>query len=188
VDTFQEMIKKEYFDPAGIGLTNDEVKANFMAGKYAFYMNGTWNCADFAGNDEFKDKVKVAEFPVIDSSKSKLGQLIGGPSDTLAVAASSPNAERAADYAMELGKLICHYGYLDGCGLPAWTPYGDTSSVNPLTQTVSEIVANADSMVLFGDTAMTADDAQVYLSYVDQVYGSAIDGAGFIEGLASDLR
>lgn len=188
VDTFQEMIKKEYFDPAGIGLTNDEVKANFMAGKYAFYMNGTWNCADFAANEEFKDKVKVAEFPVIDSSKSKLGQLIGGPSDTLAVAASSPNAERAADYAMELGKLICHYGYLDGCGLPAWTPYGDTSSVNPLTQTVSEIVANADSMVLFGDTAMTADDAQVYLSYVDQVYGSAIDGAGFIEGLASDLR
>ena len=89
---------------------------------------------------------------------------------------------------MELGKLICHYGYLDGCGLPAWTPYGDTSSVNPLTQTVSEIVANADSMVLFGDTAMTADDASVYLDYVAQVYGSEIDGAGFIEGLASDLR
>ena len=188
VDTFQEMITKEYFDPAGIGLTNDEVKANFMAGKYAFYMNGTWNCADFSADENFKDKVKVAEFPVIDSSKSKLGQLIGGPSDTLAVAASSPNAERAADYAMELGKYICHYGYLDGCGLPAWTPYGDTSEINPLTQTVAEIVAGADSMVLFGDTAMTADDAQVYLSYVDQVYGSQIDGAGFIEGLASDLR
>ncbi|MCR5508684.1 MAG: extracellular solute-binding protein [Lachnospiraceae bacterium] len=188
VDTFQEMIKKEYFDPAGIGLTNDEVKANFMAGKYAFYMNGTWNCADFAANDDFKDKVKVAEFPVIDSSKSKLGQLIGGPSDTLAVSASSPNADRAAEYAMELGKLICHYGYLDGCGLPAWTPYGDTSAVNPLTQAVSEICANADTYVLFGDTAMSAEDAQVYLDYVAQVYGSAIDGAGFIEGLAGDLR
>ena len=188
VDTFQEMINKEYFDPAGIGLTNDEVKANFMDGKYAFYMNGTWNCADFAANDAFKDKVKVAEFPVIDSSKSKLGQLIGGPSDTLAVAASSPNADKAAEYAMELGKYICHYGYLDGCGLPAWTPYGDTSAVNPLTQTVADIVANADNMVLFGDTAMTADDASVYLDYVAQVYGSEIDGAGFIEGLASDLR
>ncbi len=188
VDTFQEMISKEYFDPAGIGLTNDEVKANFMDGKYAFYMNGTWNCADFAANDAFKDKVKVAEFPVIDSSKSKLGQLIGGPSDTLAVAASSPNAEKAAEYAMELGKYICHYGYLDGCGLPAWTPYGDTSSINPLTQAVSEICANAETYVLFGDTAMTADDASVYLDYVAQVYGSEIDGAGFIEGLASDLR
>ena len=188
VDEFQKLVNNGYFDPAGAGLTNDEVKANFMAGKYAFYMNGTWNCADFAANDEFKDKVKVSEFPVINADKAKLGQLIGGPSDTLAVAASSPNAEKAADYTFELGKLICHYGYLDGCGLPAWTPYGDTSNINPLTQAVSEICANADSYVLFGDTAMSAEDATTYLSYVDQVYGCAVDGTQFIEGLASDIR
>lgn len=188
VDTFQSLVTNGYFDPSGIGLTNDEVKNNFMAGKYAFYMNGTWNCADFAANAEFFPKVKVGEFPVINADKSKLGQLIGGPSDTLAVAASSPNAERAADYAFELGKLICHYGYLDGCGLPAWTPYGDTSSVNELTQTVAGIVAGADSMVLFGDTAMSADSANTYLSYVDQVYGCLLDGSQFIEGLAKDIQ
>ncbi len=188
VDTFQKLVNDGYFDPSGIGLTNDEVKNNFIAGKYAFYMNGTWNCADFAANEEFLPKVKVAEFPVINADKAKLGQLIGGPSDTLAVAASSPNAEVAARYAMELGKLICHYGYLDGCGLPAWTPYGDTSTINPLTQTVAEICANADSFVLFGDTAMSADDANTYLSYVDQVYGCLVDGNQFIEGLAKDIR
>ncbi len=188
VDTFQKLVNDGYFDPSGIGLTNDEVKNNFIAGKYAFYMNGTWNCADFAANEEFLPKVKVAEFPVINADKAKLGQLIGGPSDTLAVAASSPNAEVAARYAMELGKLICHYGYLDGCGLPAWTPYGDTSTINPLTQTVAEICANADSFVLFGDTAMSADDANTYLSYVDQVYGCLVDGNQFIEGLSKDIR
>ena len=188
VDTFQSLVNNGYFDPSGIGLTNDEVKNNFMAGKYAFYMNGTWNCADFAANEEFFPKVKVGEFPVINADKAKLGQLIGGPSDTLAVAASSPNAERAADYTFELGKLICHYGYLDGCGLPAWTPYGDTSSVNELTQTVAGIVANADSMVLFGDTAMSADSANTYLSYVDQVYGCLLDGQQFIEGLSKDIQ
>ena len=188
VDTFQGLVNNGYFDPSGAGLTNDEVKANFMAGKYAFYMNGTWNCADFAANEEFFPKVKVAEFPVINADKATLGQLIGGPSDTLAVAASSANAEAAAEYAAELGKLICHYGYLDGCGLPAWTPYGDTSSVNGLTQAVSEICANAKSYVLFGDTAMNADDANTYLSYVDQVYGCQVDGAAFIEGLSKDIR
>ncbi len=188
VDTFQALVNNGYFDPSGIGLTNDEVKNNFMAGKYAFYMNGTWNCADFAANEEFFPKVKVGEFPVINADKAKLGQLIGGPSDTLAVSASSPNAERAADYAFELGKLICHYGYLDGCGLPAWTPYGDTSSVNALTQTVADIVAGADSMVLFGDTAMNADSANTYLSYVDQVYGCLLDGSQFIEGLSKDIQ
>ncbi len=188
VDIFQGLVNNGYFDPSGIGLTNDEVKNNFMAGKYAFYMNGTWNCADFAANAEFFPKVKVSEFPVINAEKAKLGQLIGGPSDTLAVAASSPNAERAADYAFELGKLICHYGYLDGCGLPAWTPYGDTSSINPLTQTVSEIVSKADKFVLFGDTAMNADSANTYLSYVDQVYGCLLDGQQFIDGLAKDIQ
>ena len=188
VDTFQGLVNNGYFDPSGIGLTNDEVKANFMAGKYAFYMNGTWNCADFAADEAFFPKVKVAEFPVINADKAKLGQLIGGPSDTLAVAASSPNAEVAADYACELGKLICHYGYLDGCGLPAWTPYGDTSSVNGLTQAVADICAKADSYVLFGDTAMNADEANTYLSYVDQVYGCQVNGTQFIEGLAKDIR
>ena len=186
VDTFQSLVNNGYFDPNGIALTNDEVKANFMAGKYAFYMNGTWNCADFAAQEGLN--VKVAEFPVINADKSQLGELIGGPSDTLAVAASSPNAAAAAQFALELGKEICHYGYLDGCGLPAWTPYYDTSAINPLTNAVSEICANAKTYVLFGDTAMNADEATTYLSYVDQVYGCAIDGKGFTEGLANDIR
>ena len=186
VDTFQGLVNNGYFDPNGIALSNDEVKQNFIDGKYAFYMNGTWNCADFAQHSELN--VKVAEFPVINADKATLGQLIGGPSDTLAVAASSENADIAAKYCFELGKLICHYGYLDGCGLPAWTPYGDTSAVNPLTQTVAEICGNATGYVLFGDTAMNADDANTYLSYVELVYGCEVDGQGFIEGLANDIR
>ncbi len=188
VDTFQSMVTNGYFDPNGISLSNDEVKANFMAGKYAFYMNGTWNCADFANDENFFPKVKVAEFPVINADKSELGQLIGGPSDTLAVTAASENAAVAAKYTFELGKKICHYGYLDGCGLPAWTPYGDTSSVNALTQDVAQICNEAKAYVLFGDTAMNADEANTYLDYVAQVYGSNIDGKGFIEGLAKDIR
>lgn len=187
VGIFQEMIDKEYFDPAGIALTNDEVKANFMAGKYAFYMNGTWNCADFAANG-LADKVKVAEFPVIDASKSQLGELIGGPSDTLAVAQGSKNAALAAEATFEIAKGICHYGYLDGCGLPAWTPDYDTSSINPLTQAVSGICANASQYVLFGDTAMSADTAQIYLDYVAQIYSSAISGDDFVAGLTKDIK
>ena len=188
VAIMQEMIDKGYFDPAGASLGNDDIKANFMAGKYAFYMNGTWNCADFAANEAFFPKVKVAEFPVIDSAKSQLGQLIGGPSDTLAVAASSKNAAIAGEYAAALGKLICKYGYLDGAGLPAWKVDYDDSKVNGLTKKVSEICAAAKAYVLFGDTAMSAADKDIYLSYVDKVYSSSVDGAGFISGLAKDIR
>ncbi len=185
VGIFQEMIDKEYFDPDGIALSNDEVKANFIAGNYAFYMNGTWNCADFVNAG--LTSVQVAEFPVIDSSKSKLGELIGGPSDTLAVAASSKYADIAAESAFEIAKGICEYGYLDGNGLPCWTPDYDVSSINALTQSVSKIVEGS-SMVLFGDTAMSADTANTYLDYVSQIYASSIDGKQFVDGLVKDIK
>ena len=34
---------------------------------------------------------------------------------------------------------------------------------------------------------MSADPAQIYLDYVAQVYGSEINGEGFVEGLTKDI-
>ena len=185
VSTFQDMINKGYFDPSGMGLGNDEVKANFIAGKYAFYQNGSWNCGEV---NDAEGNFQVALFPVMNAENATYGQVIGGPSDTLAVSGASKNAALAAEAAFELGRGICHYGYLAGSGLPAWTPDYDTSSVKKLVADVAEIVANSEGMVLFGDTAMSADPANTYLDYVSQVYGCQIDGDGFIEGLAGDLQ
>ncbi len=185
VDIFQDMVKKGYFDPNALALGNDQVKANFIAGEYAFYQNGSWNCGEI---NDAEGNFQAALFPVVDAEKATYGQVIGGPSDSLAVSASSANPEFAAQIAFELGKEICHYGYLAGSGLPAWTPDYDTSAVKPLVTAVADIVAAADGMVLFGDTAMSADPAQVYLNFVSQVYGCQIDGAGFISGLTSALQ
>ena len=187
VDEFQKLVNNGYFDPAGANLSNDEVKANFMAGKYAFYQNGTWNCGDFADKSKTPFECKVSEFPVVKSA-SQLGELIGGPSDTLAVAASSKNAEVAAEFAAALGREICHYGYLHGDGLPAWTPYYEATDINPLTVAVSEICANAKSYVLFGDTAQAAEAVTPYLDEVAKVYGCEVDGATFVKDLAAAIR
>ena len=186
VDNFQDMIIKGYFDPNGIALGKDEVKANFIAGKYAFYQNGTWNCGDIA---KAGDNFKVALFPVMDAEKATYAQVIGGPADSLAVSANGKDPALAAKVAFALGKKICEYSFiLAGSGLPAWTPDYDTSAVNYLTTDVAAMVAAADGMVLFGDTAMSADPANVYLSYVAKVYGCEIDGAGFVEALTNELQ
>ena len=184
VSTFQDMIDKGYFDPSGIALGNDEVKANFLAGKTAFYQNGSWNTGE-VNDAEFKSA--VALFPVMNADRSTYYQTIGGPSDALAACALSKNADLAAEAAVELGKGICHYNYLNAVGLPAWVPDYDTSSLKPLLVDIANIVAQCDGMVLFGDTAMSADPAQVYLDYVAQVYGKEIDGEGFVQGLTKDL-
>ena len=184
VDNFQDMINKGYFDPNGMALGNDEVKANFIAGKTAFYQNGSWNCGEV--NDQVAN-AQVALFPVMNAEKATYGQVIGGPSDSLAVSASSKNAELAAEAAFELGKGICHYGYLAGSGLPAWTPDYDTSDVKPIVAAVADIVANSEGMVLFGDTAMSANPANTYLDYVSMVYGCELNGQEFVDGLTADL-
>ena len=186
VDTFQEMITKGYFDPDGLTMDNDQVKAKFIAGDLAFYQNGTWNCGDIA---KAGDNFKVALFPVMDAEKATYAQVIGGPADSLAVSANGKDPALAAKVAFALGKKICQYSFIDaGSGLPAWTPDYDTSAVNYLTTDVAAMVAAADGMVLFGDTAMSADPANIYLSYVAKVYGCEIDGAGFIEALTNELQ
>ena len=184
VATFQEMINKEYFDPSGAALGNDETKANFLAGKTAFYQNGSWNTGEVAGAS-FKSAVGL--FPLMNASRSSYNQTIGGPSDVLAVCSASKNVEAASKAAVELGKEICHYNFLNAVGMPAWAVDYDTSSLSPLMVEIGKLVNSCEGLVLFGDTAMAADPAQVYLSYVDQVYGCAIDGEGFVAGLTKDL-
>ena len=159
VDVLQEMINKGYFDPAGIALGNDEVKANFLAGKTAFYQNGSWNTGEVA-NASFKAGVGL--FPLM-------------------------NAELAAEVAVELGKEICHYNFLNAVGMPAWAVDYDTSSLPELLVEIGALVNSCEGLVLFGDTAMAADPAQVYLDYVSQVYGGAINGEDFVAGLTADL-
>ncbi len=186
VDLLQDMIRRGYFDPDGMALGNEEIKANFMSEKYAFYQNGSWNCGDFSNEENVHFNVKAGEFPIVDAENGKLGMLIGGPSDTIAVSAG-PNAEAAAAYAVEFGRLICHYGYLKGSGLPAWKVWGDTSEVMPLVKEVAAICDNAVDYVFFGDNALSAEKANIYLEYVQDVYGLEIDGQAFIDGLKSEI-
>ena len=184
---FTDMIAKGYFDPNAAAMGNEEVKQAFLAGKTAFYQNGSWNCGEIANAE---GNFKCGLFPVMDTEKATLGQVIGGPNDALAVSASSANVELAAQAAFEIGRDVCRYGYLAGAGLPAWSleyTEEEKAMVNPLSATVAEIVANADGMVLFGDNAMSANVAQTYLDYVALVYGCEIDGEGFVEGLTADI-
>ena len=184
VDTLQEMINKGYFDPDGIVLGNDEVKANFLAGKTAFYQNGSWNTGEVA-KAEFKSGVGL--FPLMNADRSSYYQTIGGPSDVLAVCTASKHLDEASAAAVELGKEICHYNFLNAVGMPAWAVDYDTSSLPQLLVDIGTLVNSCEGLVLFGDTAMAADPAQTYLAYVAKVYGGEIDGEGFVAGLTNDL-
>ena len=186
IETFQAMIGLGYFSDPNTRNYNDDVRTGFMNGEYAFYIGGTWNCAWLAL--DYDTNYSMAEFPVIDSNRSKKGEYIGGPSEVLSVAASCSHADAAADYAFLLAREICKVAYVDGCGLPAWKLSYDDASVNPLTIQAAELMFDASGFVLYGDTSMNEDDASCYLQELSKIYSSTINGKEFIERMAREIR
>lgn len=186
VAAFQEMVEKEYFDPSAIALSNDEVKNNFIAGKYAFYQNGSWNNGDI-GKSEIAANVKVGTFPVLDPENATLMQMIGGPNNTLAVTASTKYPEQAAKAAFELGKFLSNADYVSGANLPCWAADPNAEVANDLIPAVADMVSKADDMVLFGDNFLSADAANTYLDYIGQAFAGDITAEEFATGLAAEF-
>ena len=186
VETFQDMVKKGYFDPNAAALGNDEVKTNFIAGKYAFYQNGSWNCGDIS-KAENAASFKAGLFPVLDPNNASLYELIGGPNNTLAVAATTEHKDEAVQLAFELGRAMSDADYKSGGNLPCWKADPE-AKVSDLVAQVVDIAGKAEGMVLFGDNFLSADNANTYLEYVQQAYFGEIDPAGFVDGLDADMK
>ena len=187
VDIFQTMQDRGYFE-AHEDIGNDEVKYEFMNHSYGFYMNGTWNCADFANAYQTADWVQIGSFPVVNPEKSQGIEMIGGPSDTLCVSASSEHPDVAAEYAYELARILNRYLYLSGCGLPSWKiDYNVNEEINPLTQEAARMVAEAGYLNMFLDTAVISEDVEVYYKSVGDIQYDKIDGATFIEQMKNGV-
>ena len=182
---FTDMIAKGYFDPNAAAMGNEEVKQAFLAGKTAFYQNGSWNCGEVAAAG---DAFVAIPFPVIDAEKATLYEMVGGPNDTLAVTATAKNPEVCAKIAFEMGRTIAREGNLIGSGLPAWAVNYDTSSVNRVSASVADMVAQSQGMVLFGDNFLSAEQADIYLNYIALLFAGDITAEDFAAGLAADLQ
>ena len=184
VAAFQDMVNKGYFDPSATALSNDEVKQNFISGKYAFYQNGSWNNADIGSQAKFN--VQIGTFPVLNPEKGNVSDMIGGPINTLAVTETSEHKEEAIEAAFWLARYFSDADYKSGANLPVWAA-DPNAEVSDLVKVTLDLAANANSMVLFGDNIMSADAANTYLDYVAQAYAGDITPEEFAAGMAADL-
>ncbi|MBQ9211397.1 MAG: extracellular solute-binding protein [Clostridia bacterium] len=185
VEAFQNLVNKNYFDPNAAALGNDEVKTNFIAGKYAFYQNGSWNCGDI-DKSENPAKFQAGLFPVLNADNASLYELIGGPNNTLAVTATTEHKEEAVALAFELGRFMSDADYKSGANLPCWTPDPD-AQVSDLVSQVADIAAKSEGMVLFGDNFLSADQANTYLDYIGLAYAGDITPEEFAQGMDDTL-
>ena len=183
IEAFQGMVENEYFDPSAAALGNDEVKNNFIAGKYAFYQNGSWNNKDIGEQAQFN--VKAGTFPVLDDA-IPLYSMIGGPNNTLAVTESSQNKELAVEAAFFLARFMSDADYKSGANLPCWAADPD-AEVNDLIQAAADMASKAEDMVLFGDNFLSADAANTYLDYIGLAFAGDVTPTEYVEGLDADL-
>ena len=184
IQAFQDMKEKGYFDPSADALGNDEVKNNFIQGKYAFYQNGSWNNADIGTQAQFA--VQAGTFPVLNPDVT-LYQMIGGPNNTLAITESSEHKEEAIEAAFWLARFFSDADYKSGANLPCWAADPD-AEVSDLVKSAADMAANAESMVLFGDNFLSADAANTYLDYIAMAWAGEITPEEYAEGLDSDLH
>jgi raffinose/stachyose/melibiose transport system substrate-binding protein len=184
---FADLVAMGAYSPSAAALSNDEACATFYSGEVPMYIMGSWMCGSILTDAANPDDFGVVPVPVINSANAALTDFMGGPSDSLMVAASTKYPTEAAEAMFEIARGVSHYGYLAGCGLPAWQIDYDDSAVNPLTKSVAGYVAEATSFTLWFDTLMEAEDTGVYLESLQQLYLGDITPQQFVEAMAAQL-
>jgi raffinose/stachyose/melibiose transport system substrate-binding protein len=186
-NVFSDLVKMGAYSEDAIALTNDEATQTFYDGKVPMYITGSWMVSDFYTKSKTPEAFGCIPVPVVNSANAKLSDFMGGPSDTLMVAASTKYPEEAAMAMFEISQGISKYGYLSGSGIAAWKVDYDASEVKPLTQEIAALVQDATSLTLWFDTLLQAEDANVYLDNLQQLYLGDITPQQVIENMTAQL-
>lgn len=97
VQCWIDLIDKGY-SPSVENMTDSPPATSFEAGRSAMYMGGSYMTTEFAGNDEIRDKINLAEAPEF---HGKAPGMVGGLG--YAVYAKSRQKDAAVDFALWLG-------------------------------------------------------------------------------------
>ncbi|CAM4092388.1 extracellular solute-binding protein [Paenibacillus alkaliterrae] len=159
------------------GLSNEEAKSEFLNGKAAMYMMGTWELPNFTTNEdipqEFRDSVGFFKFPTVDGGKGDINSWVGGPGVGLFVSESSEVKEEAKAF---VEYFIVKWGEqsVTGAGVIPATKV-DTAALE-LPQLYIDLfneMNQASSITLFADVQMQASAAETHLNQIQALFGKA---------------
>ncbi|MFB5676333.1 extracellular solute-binding protein [Paenibacillus terreus] len=173
----QSLVDMNAFNKGFNGLSNDEGKSEFMNGKAAMYLMGTWELPNFTTNpdipQEFKDSVGFFKFPTVNGGKGNINSWVGGPGVGLFVAENSKVKEEAKRFVEYFVAKWGEQSVTDAGVIPATKV--DTSKGNLPTLYVELLneLNNASSITLFADVKMKPNAAQVHLNMIQALFGKA---------------
>lgn len=156
VAAFQELIDHKAFPDNVASLTRDESEVPYFAGEVPMYVHGQW----FSGSlsPEMQQKVKAVKFPAV--GRGHDNDFMGGPAEGFCVSAYTAHPDEAFTACQFFAEGLSFNGYVAGAGLPAWkADFSTYTDINPVMVMIKDAVAGADSLLLWGNTALSGDDA-----------------------------
>jgi len=179
----QNLVNMNAFNKGFNGLSNDEGKSEFMNGKAAMYMMGTWELPNYTTNEsvpkEFRDSIGFFKFPTIDGGKGNVDSWVGGPGVGLFVAENSKVKDEAKKFVKYFVKRWGEESVTQAGVIPATKV--DTSKVN-LPQMYIDVLnelGKASNITLFADVQMSPAVAQVHLNMIQALFGGEVKPADF---------
>ncbi|MHC1786568.1 MAG: ABC transporter substrate-binding protein [Christensenellales bacterium] len=154
---FKELIDLGAFPADAASLTRDESEVAYFAGEIPMYVHGQW----FAGSlsPEMQQKVKAVKFPAV-AGKDTANQWMGGAAEGFSVASYTKNPDEAFILCQFLAENQSKNGFISGAGLPAWKyDFSAYTDINPVLLQIVEATSDAESFLLWGNTALTGEDA-----------------------------
>lgn len=181
----QALVDSNAFIKGFNGLSNEEGKAEFLNGKAAMYLMGTWELPNYTTNEdipkEFRDNVGFFKFPTVDGGKGDINSWVGGPGVGLFVSQNSAVQKEAKAF---VEYFVSKWGEqsVTGAGVIPATKV-DTASLQ-LPQLYIDLFGEmnkASSITLFADVQMTANTAESHLNMIQALFGKAITPEQFSE-------
>ncbi len=175
---FQQLVEIGAFPANAAALTRDESEIPFFNGEVPMYVHGQW----FAGSlsPEMQQKVKAVKFPAV--GKGYDNQFMGGAAEGFCVASYTKHPEEAFLLCQFLAEGLSRNGFIHGAGLPAWKyDFSAYTEINPVLMQIVAETSNADSFLLWGNTALTGTDATLIGDVTYDLLNGDVDAQGYCE-------
>ncbi|MEK4345720.1 extracellular solute-binding protein [Paenibacillus sp. FSL P4-0184] len=181
----QELVNLNTFIKGYNGLSNDEAKVQFMNGKSAMFVTGTWELPDFTTTtniaQEFKVNIGYFKFPAVEGGKGNVDDWVGGPGTGLFVSENSKHALEAKEFVSFFVQKWGEHSVVNAGVIPATKV--DTAAIK-LPQMFIDLLNElnkANKVTLYLDTQMKPVASTIHMNQIQALFGEAVTPEEFIK-------
>lgn len=181
----QELVNLNTFIKGYNGLSNDEAKVQFMNGKSAMFVTGTWELPDFTTTtniaQEFKVNIGYFKFPTVEGGKGNVDDWVGGPGTGLFVSKNSKHALESKEFVSFFIQKWGEHSVVNAGVIPATKV--DTAAIK-LPQMFIDLLNElnkANKVTLYLDTQMKPVASTIHMNQIQALFGEAVTPEEFIK-------